>query len=100
MSPAAGRWFVTPHAVRQYRLRCRSAGKLTYEEALADLVRMSEAAHRVKELKTGIALYRGPRPHRLRFIVAETPNVRGNLPQLITCYGGKDRGIGTEDHQA
>jgi len=82
----AGRWFVTPHAVRRYVERVDP--QLTYELALAALIRESETARRVKELEPGVWLYRGRRPRRLRFRVAE--NDRG-APQILTVLKGHDR---------
>ncbi len=86
-----GRWFVTPHAVEQYRRRCRPG--VEYEVALAELVRLSEVAHRVKELPTGLALYRGPKPLRLRCYVQERVG-HGRLPQLVTVLLGCDLAAG------
>lgn len=84
-----GAWFITPHAVRRYiELVDRS---LSYEEARAALIRASLAAHRVKELEPGIALWRTGLPLRLRLRVAE----RGpGLPQLLTVMRGHDAGWG------
>jgi hypothetical protein len=36
-----GRWFITPHAVRQYIARVRAC---SYDEALADLIRITASA--------------------------------------------------------
>lgn len=86
---AAGRWFITPHAVDRYRRRVRHARGYSYEEALAELVELSEKAHYVKELNDDCELWRGPRPHRLRFYVAPADGpVR--LPQLMTVLAGYD----------
>jgi hypothetical protein len=82
-----GNWFVTPHAVRRYIERVD--GSLSYEQALAELVCWSQKARRVKELRPGVWLYRGGKPKRLRFRVAENDN---GAPQLLTVMGGKDRG--------
>lgn len=76
----AGRWFITPHAVNQYRQRF--ARRLTYEDALAELIRLSEAAHYVKETHAGAQQWRGPKPGRLRMIVQ--PNPEPLLPTLVT----------------
>lgn len=82
-----GRWFITPHAVRRYIERVHP--ELTYDEALLVLTKLSELARRVKEIEPGIALWRGPRPERLRCIVAENAD-GGRLPQLLTLYQGHD----------
>lgn len=85
---ARGRWFVTPHAVRQYIQRVRP--RLSFEEALEELVDLSWRAHRVKEIGPGIALWRGPRPLRLRCIVSEQTTEERPWIQLLTVYQGKD----------
>ncbi len=81
---AAGRWFVTPHAVQRYRERLdRSA---TYEQALAQLIRWSAAAVlKHPDWHPGIDLYRSPKPWRARLYVSR----RGpGLPQLVTVRLG------------
>jgi len=83
----AGRWFITPHAVRRYIARL--APEATYEEALAALVRASHEARRVKALPTGLVLYRGPRPRRLRFFLQEDVEPPA-LPILVTVLGGRE----------
>ena len=81
---ASGLWFVTPHAVRRYIERF--APRSTYEEALSALIRVSAEARRVKTLPTGLVLYRGPKPRRLRFFLQE--NVAPSaLPILVTVLG-------------
>lgn len=83
-----GRWWITPHAVRRYIERCPGARRLSFEQALERLIVASEAAHLVKARRNpGEELWRGGKPHRLRFIVA-----RGNhgLPQLVTVLRGCD----------
>ena len=82
----AGRWFITPHAVLRYMRRVRPG--CSYEQALGDLIHLSRAARLVKRLNTGGWLYRGPKPHRLRLIVEESP--AGPLPQLVTVLKGHD----------
>ena len=80
----AGRFFVTPHAVRRFIERIDP--RLTYEQALAELVGCSERVRRVKELSPGVWLYREGRPRRLRFIVA----INGHgAPQLLTVLRGR-----------
>ena len=81
---ASGRWFVTPHAVNRYRQRFAPGSP--YEEALAELIRASETARRVKVLPTGLVLYRGPKPRRLRFFVQEQVGPLA-LPALVTVLG-------------
>ena len=81
---ASGAWFITPHAVRRYRERF--AARFTYEEALSELIRASMEARRVKILPTGIVLYRGPKPRRLRFFLQEDV-APPSLPVLVTVLG-------------
>jgi len=81
-----GRWFITPHAVRRYVERVDPLAN--YEQALAELVRCSERARRVKEIEPGVWLYREGRPRRLRFRVAENGN---GAPQLMTVLAGHDK---------
>jgi hypothetical protein len=87
----AGRWFITPHAVRRYIERVDR--RATYEQALAELVRFSEVAHPVKEIDPGVWLYRSGKPKRLRFKVAVAPRRADGspgLPQLLTVQAGHD----------
>lgn len=84
---AAGRWFVTPHALDRYREHVRSdspGGAL-----LRRLLTEAEKAHFVKALDNGPQLWRGPPPRRLRFIVSVCSD--GTLPSLITVRGAFDR---------
>ena len=80
----AGLWFITPHAVERYRERF--ARGATYEESLAELIRASHEARRVKVLPTGLVLYRGPKPRRLRFFLQEDVEPPA-LPILVTVLG-------------
>lgn len=81
---AAGRWFVTPHAVRRYVERCRP--RLDYESALAELIEQSHGAHFVRHQSNG-DLWRGPRPWRFRFVVGHAD---GGLAPLLTVLGPFD----------
>lgn len=84
---AVGAWFITPHAVRRYIERIEPG--LTYEQALGALVRLSTEAQRVRDISPGLALYRGPKPMRVRLRVASGAN--GMMPQLVTvlpCHDG------------
>lgn len=82
----AGRWFITPHAVRQYQRRCRGPDR--YEDALALLIGISERAHYVKEAHEGMELWRTGKPDgRLRLIVSR--RLQGQ-PQLVTVLKGHD----------
>jgi len=81
-----GRWFVTPHAVNRYIERVDR--KLSYDDALAHIIKDSELARFVRQLpdKDGIRveLWRGKRPHRVRYtIVDSTP-----LPIVVTLKKG------------
>lgn len=77
-----GRWFISPHAVRRYRERLRP--RLTYEQALVELVRMASGARYVRRLDSGLELWRLG-PSRVRGIVG--PGV-GPLPVLVTVLAG------------
>lgn len=90
----AGKWFITPHAVKRYIERVDR--RATYEQALADLVRFSEVARSIKELSPGVWLYRGGRPLRLRFTVAMGGP---GLPQLVTVKTGHDVGFRRVDER-
>ena len=76
---ARGRFFVTPHAVRQYQRRVRP--ELGYEDARAELIAISERARYVRPARDGCEVWRTPRPERLRLIVGPG---KGPLPALIT----------------
>ena len=80
----SGSWFITPHAVKQY-IR-RFAPRSTYEQALGALIRESIEARRVKILPTGLVLYRGAKPRRLRFFLQEGVEAPA-LPVLVTVLG-------------
>ena len=77
---AVGPFFVTPHAVWRYIERVRPG--ISYRQALHDLIAQGRGAHRVKQLDSGHELWRGPKPRRLRLLVA--PASGGGLPQLVT----------------
>lgn len=97
---AAGRWYITDHAVERY---CeRFARGLTYEQALGVLIHMADRAHRVKVHRTGLVLYRLGKPEKLRFLVDEdVANAPGQLPKLVTvlpqCDGWRWGGVVTKD---
>lgn len=78
-----GRWFITPHAVRQYQRRY--GGDTRYEQALAELIRISDLAHFVKNIHNGVELWRVGKPLRMRMIVSSRFQGR---PQLVTVLKG------------
>lgn len=101
---ATGNWFVTPHAVQRYQQRVEPG--LTYEQALARLIDLSNTARYVKtyerdpdspseKYRNGYELWRGPRPRRLRCWIAQphVEEIAGHkaLPQLVTVFAGDDR---------
>lgn len=84
---AAGRFFVTPHAVRRYVSRVRPG--LTYEQALGALLQAAESAHYVRDSDGGAAIWRASRAHgRVRFVVM--PGVPGRLPVIVTILREHD----------
>lgn len=82
----AGSFFITPHAVRRYRERVPGKSALTYEAALAELIRDLDCAHFVKH-QNGVELWRGSKPHRLRYRVSRSFD---GAPQVITVLRGCD----------
>lgn len=90
LGQAAGEFFITGHAVRRFRERVPGAGRLSYDQALGELIRTMRDAHFVKTLNNGLDLWRGPKPHRLRLRVAAGRS--GLLPQLVTVVRGCDAG--------
>jgi len=85
----AGGWFITPHAVQRYRDRVPGARLLSYERALAALIKTMDQAHYVKTIRDGFELWRGPKPHRLRLRVSRGGSA---LPQVVTVLRGCDPG--------
>lgn len=69
--PAAGRFFITPHAVRRFIDRVRPEAE--YHEALAELIRLGDEAHLVKQMvgERGdkIEIWRTAKPLRARLVV-------------------------------
>jgi len=84
---AEGRFFFTPHAVSQYRARVHRG--ISYERALRELVEESAGAHYVKDYHGGVAYWRGPKPMRLRMLVAP-PAEAGELPACVTVLPAAD----------
>lgn len=96
-SAAAGPWFVTPHAVlrfAQYALGWHGSDEIPlpeplYQCALAGIIREGAAAHVVrsyppKEGHGAAVLWRGPKPRRLRYVVAAAVEAGRTLPALLT----------------
>lgn len=80
---AAGKFFVSPHAVTQYIARARPT--IPRGEALLELIRLSSAAVRLRCYLDGRELWRGPNKDvvpRLLFIVG--PTSEGVLPVIET----------------
>lgn len=86
---AAGEFFITGHAVRRFRERVPGAARLSYDQALTQMIQQMKRAHYVKQIRDGLDLWRGPKPHRLRLRVA--PGGSGLLPQVVTVLRGCDR---------
>lgn len=83
----SGPWEVTDHAVQRYIERVRRG--LPYDQALGEIVYQSHHAHFVKALPSGLELWRGPKPRRLRFRV--DPSRDGGKPRLVTVLFAFDR---------
>lgn len=82
---AKGRFFVTPHAVHRYIERVHRG--ISYERALGEIIEAADRAHYVKDYNSG-QYWRGPKPMRLRLIVANGSG--GELPQIITILPAAD----------
>lgn len=93
----AGPLFVTPHALQRFvettrgvpedRARALLADEPTRARMLGELVRETEGAHRVRDQRDGCALWRGPKPRRLRLIVGPG---EGDRPALVTVLPAHD----------
>lgn len=76
----SGKFFFTPHAVRQF-IR-RYVPHLRYEVALASLIRQSEFARFSRVCQHGNAdVWRAPRPSRFRMVIRHG---EGELPTVVT----------------
>lgn len=87
---AAGPWFVTPHAVAEWRARYDSSAE-TYEQALGRLIAETERAHFVKVLDTGAQFWRGPKPRRARFVVRTGDGEKPVLVTVLPPFDGHGR---------
>lgn len=109
---AAGPWYVTPHAVRRFaRYVLGWEGRdedplpeALYRRALAEIIRESERAHFVrrypqKEGQAEADLWRGPKPRRLRYVVATTLAPGARLPTLITVLPRTDARTSEQDQR-
>lgn len=92
---AAGRWFVTPHAIDRWieRFTPRSFREAPLTEAmrarvLGWIIDETERARFVKRLASGVELWRGPKPRRIRFLVGASSD--GALPALLTVMPACD----------
>ena len=104
---AQGRWFVSPHAVRAFVTRVLgwrggegdALPEALYQRALGEIVEESERAHLVKRypIKEGHVeadLWRGPKPRRLRYVVAVEVAGGQTLHTLITVLPTTDARAG------
>lgn len=82
---AVGRWFVTPHAVKRYRVRAGLPAQTSYERALGLCIREGVAASFQRRLESGAELWRSPRG--LGFVVGAGEGVK---PALVTVLGVGD----------
>lgn len=90
-----GPWLISAHAIERYCERIDR--RATREQALEAMIAMAEGAHRVKALASGLALFRGPKPRRIRMRVDE----RTAPPMLVTVLAAHDglHGKGTDHGQ-
>lgn len=85
-SGAPSRWAISDHAVDRYRKRCPGKHGISLEEAVTELRDLSAGAHYVKTLESGLELWRGGKPWRLRYRVERCHNgIR-----LVTVLRGCD----------
>jgi len=81
-----GKFFITPHAVRQYMSRYSRTEE--YNIALTELIRLSNKSRFIKNLYDGIELWRTGKPLRMRMIVSSRfPGKK----QIITILKGCDK---------
>lgn len=74
--------FVTPHAVQRYQERY--APRLGYQTALARLIDLVAASHKVRDLPDGRELWRAPRRwQKAQFIMGRENSGR---PQVVTVW--------------
>jgi hypothetical protein len=79
---AKGRWFIGPHAVQRFRERSPLRG-ITYEQALSFLISESESALFIGRTHSGLEMWRGQAPLRMRYIVGPG---NGPLPAVRTVH--------------
>lgn len=97
MSKLLGRWYITPTALAAAKRlvpELRGQSDAWAHEWLAE---QSEAAHYVRDERAGVERWRGPRPHRLRYLVG--PAERGDRPPLIDVaaeHAGAQRAVQNE----
>ena len=82
----AGRWFITPHAVEQYRARAGSAPASTFEQALGLCIREAASAAFHRRLESGAELWVSPRG--VGFVVGPGEGTRA---AVITVLGPGER---------
>jgi hypothetical protein len=82
-----GPWYITPAAIADY-LRIRGWSDAEYERGLNDLLAIAQeiaaSGKQPSETDSGHLRYRTGRAHgRMGLVVAHTPRMEGDLPQLI-----------------
>ena len=100
----AGKWFVTGHAARRFAQHALgwtggeddALPEVLYKRALTEIIRDSEAAHVVRACtpRSGspeAVVWRGPKPRRLRYIVAAKPLDGYQVAGLMTVLPEYDR---------
>ncbi len=85
-SGGAAPWEISDHAVYRYRERCPGKRDVSLAQAVKELTELATRAHFVKVLPSGLDLWRGGRPHRLRYRVERTESGL----RLVTVLRGCD----------
>lgn len=84
-SSATPVWVITAHALERYVERVHRG--ISFRKAAQELERHMSGAHYVKTLPTGIELWRGPKPARMRLRVMRV----GNTLELVSVLEAFDR---------
>ena len=79
---AAGRFFITPSAVRDWQEQIAPGS--SYNEAMADIIDWAQDARKMDvAMGPGLAKYRARKPLQCYFVTDENPHYSGGLPAII-----------------